>query len=71
MNIEKIIFDYVRHNDINEDTFSNLTGISQSELRAISNGKRKLKADELIMFCEYFGLDCGFFNNCKRYNVEC
>ena len=41
--------------------FANLLGISVAKLSAMLQGKRKMKADELIIFSEYFNLKSDFF----------
>ena len=44
--------------------------ISVAKLSAMLQGKRKMKADELIIFSEYFNLKSDFFAD-VNYLQEC
>ncbi len=60
MNLEEIFTRYIKGNRINKKFAANLIGVSNSKLNAIFKGKRKMRADELIAFCEYYGIDLNF-----------
>ena len=60
MNLEETVKLYLDKNGISKKFIAKLLGVSISDLNAIFNGRRKMKADELIIFCEYFGLDSAY-----------
>ena len=53
--------EFINTNGIKKKFFANLLGISVAKLSAMLQGKRKMKADELIIFSEYFNLKSDFF----------
>lgn len=48
---------YFNKNNINQYQIESLTGISQSKISLILNGKRKLTADELLKIAIVFDID--------------
>lgn len=48
---------YFNKNNINQYQIESLTGISQSKISLILNGKRKLAADELLKIAIVFDID--------------
>ncbi len=53
-----------------KDELVELLGVSVAKLSAMLQGKRKMKADELIIFSEYFNLKSDFFAD-VNYLQEC
>ena len=67
--VEKVK-EFINTNGIKKKFFANLLGISVAKLSAMLQGKRKMKADELIIFSEYFNLKSDFFAD-VNYLQEC
>ena len=63
MTIEEKLLQYLKKEGISISFAAELIGISKSKTQAILNGKRKIKADELIKFCEYYGMDLSYFRS--------
>lgn len=63
MELEKKIRTYLKENGINQAFVAKLLNLSPANLGAMLNGKRRMKADELIIFCQHYGLDISFFKN--------
>lgn len=61
--VEEKVKEYLISNGINQRFVANLIGISPSNLSAMFDGKRKMKADELIAFCNHYKLSLAFFKN--------
>lgn len=59
--IEEKVHSYLKTNGISHRFFANLIGISSSNLSEMFKGKRKMKATELIRFCEKYNLNLDFF----------
>ena len=59
--LEEKVKEFINTNGIKKKFFANLLGISVAKLSAMLQGKRKMKADELIIFSEYFNLKSDFF----------
>lgn len=59
--LEEKVKEFICANGIKKKFFADLLGISYAKLRAMLQGKRKMKADELIIFSEYFNLKSDFF----------
>lgn len=58
--LEEKVKEFINTNGIKKKFFANLLGISVAKLSAMLQGKRKMKADELIIFSEYFNLKSDF-----------
>ena len=54
---------YFNKNNISQYQIESLTGISQSKISLILNGKRRLTADELLKIAIVFDID---FKNIKK-----
>ena len=67
---EEKVKEFINTNGIKKKFFANLLGISVAKLSAMLQGKRKMKADELIIFSEYFNLKSDFFAD-VNYLQEC
>ena len=67
--IEEKVKNYLLVNGITQVFFANLIGISSANVAAMFAGKRKMKADELITFCEHYGLSFDYFRNKKLKDV--
>ena len=65
---EKKIQEYISKNGISQTFVAELLGLSPANLSATFKGRRRLKADELIIFCEHYKLDISFFNE-KPFEV--
>ena len=63
--LEKKIQTFIKQNGISQKFVANLIGISEFNLSATLTGRRRMKADELIIFCEHYGLNLDFFKNFK------
>ena len=63
MTVEEKVQEYLKLNGISQKYFAELIGISPANLTATFNGKRKMKAHELIKFCEHYGVTLDFFKN--------
>ena len=61
--VEEKVQKYLLVNGITQVFFANLIGISPANVAAMFNGKRRMKADELIKFCEHYGLSFDYFRN--------
>lgn len=61
--VEEKVQEYLKLNGISQKYFAELIGISPANLTATFNGKRKMKAHELIKFCEHYGVTLDFFKN--------
>lgn len=61
LTVEEKVQEYLRTNGISQKYFAELIGISPANLAATFNGKRKMKACELIKFCEHYGVTLEFF----------
>lgn len=59
--LEEKVKEFIYANDIKKKFFADLLGISAAKLRAMLQGKRKMKANELIIFSKYFNLKSDFF----------
>ena len=59
--IEEKVQEYLRAHGISQKYFAELIGISPANLVATFNGKRKMKAHELIKFCEHYDVTLEFF----------
>lgn len=59
--IEQKIQEYIDSNGISQKFVADLMGLSPANLSATFKGRRRLKADELIKFCQHYGLDISFF----------
>ena len=68
--LEEKVKEFINTNGIKKKFFANLLGISVAKLSAMLQGKRKMKADELIIFSEYFNLKSDFFAD-VNYLQEC
>lgn len=55
--ISNYLKEYFNKNKISQYDIQNKTGISQSKISLILNGKRKLTADELIIIAIVYRLD--------------
>lgn len=63
MTVEEKVQEYLKLNGISQKYFAELIGISPANLTATFNGKRKMKAHELIKFFEHYGVTLDFFKN--------
>lgn len=63
LTVEEKVQEYLRKNGISQKYFAELIGISAANLTATFNGKRRMKAYELIKFCEHYGVTLEFFKN--------
>lgn len=61
MTIEKRIQEYINMNGISQTFVAKLMGLSPANLSATFAGRRKLKADEFLIFCGHYGLNIDFF----------
>lgn len=60
MTIEEKVRDYLKEEGISCAKAAVILGLTEASLKALLEGRRKMRADELIAFCEYFALDTGF-----------
>ncbi len=58
---EEKVKEYLIEHGISQRYFANLIGISPSNLTAMFQGKRRMKAYELIKFCETYSITLDFF----------
>lgn len=63
---EKKIQEYISKNGISQTFVADLLGLSPANLSATFKGRRRLKADELIIFCQHYGLREYLQNNHAR-----
>ena len=63
MKIEKQIKTYLKNNGISSSEAADMLGITNSNLSRLLNGRRKMRADELVVICGRFGLDLSFFKS--------
>ena len=69
--IEEKVQQYLVNNGITQVFFADLIGISTANVAAMFKGKRRMKADELIKFCEHYGLNIDFFKEQKTALQRC
>lgn len=55
--IVEYLKEYFENNEISQSSIANLTGIAQSKISLVLNGKRKLTADELIKIAIAFDIN--------------
>ena len=67
MSLEEIVEKYVRENKISPVGVSRTLGISLERAEGILRGRRRMRADELIVFCEQYRLDSTYFRCCLGY----
>lgn len=65
-NIETYISDYIKANGIKCSVISDKTGITQSALSRIMNGRRKIKADEFVLLCYTLNIDPKVFTEQRK-----
>lgn len=70
LNLEQKIQKFLLVNGITQVFFAKLIGLSTANVSAMFNGKRKMKANELVIFCEHYGLGLDFFNNDEPAKVN-
>lgn len=68
--VEEKVQEYLKSNGISQKYFASLIGISPSNLTAMFVGKRKMKACELIKFCEHYGITLEFFKNDWQEGID-
>lgn len=61
MEIEKRIQKFINENGITQEFAAKVMGLKPANLSATFNGRRRLKADELLAFCQHYKLDISFF----------
>ena len=69
MDLEEKVRNYIKDEAINPNFIAKLLGLSIIKLNSLLQGKRKMKADELIILCEYYGLDLSFFKSRERSGI--
>ena len=61
--LEEKVKNYLVANWISQRHLAGILGISPANLQATFAGKRKLKATELIKFCEHYSIGIDYFRS--------
>jgi transcriptional regulator with XRE-family HTH domain len=59
--LEEKVKNYLVANGITQRHLAGILGISAANMQATFAGKRKLKATELIKFCEHYNISINYF----------